>query len=97
MPSSDKEGFPDGCYLCEGRAGTLHHISYVPEKVILVCSHCHGRVHGTGYDGELSFPDLHPKMNRGEWKETRWEGEWIPRPRANQIEWDENGVGEVKR
>lgn len=38
VPSSDEPEYPDGCYLCDGPAGTLHHTSYIPERVILVCS-----------------------------------------------------------
>lgn len=97
MPSSDKLGYPDGCYLCDGRAGMLHHISYVPEKVVLVCPDCHGRVHSQGYDGDPLYPDLTPDISRTEWKEDVWNGEWIPRPEPNQIEWDSENVGTVER
>lgn len=97
MPTSDKDGFPDGCYLCGGPAGMLHHISYIPEKVILTCPSCHGDVHSMNYDREPLHPDLHPDISRGEWKEQVWDGEWIPRPEADQIEWDSDDVGAVER
>lgn len=97
MPNSDNPEYPDGCYLCGRSAGSLHHISYVPEKVVLVCSHCHGEVHSEGYDGEPLYPDLVPGMSRGEWKEEIWNGEWIPRPTTEQIEWGSDGVGTVER
>jgi hypothetical protein len=97
MPTSEQDSFPDGCYLCEGAAGILHHISYVPEEVILLCNHCHNDVHSEGYDGGLRYPNLHPAMSRGEWKDRVWSGDWIPRPQAEQIEWDENDIGMVER
>ena len=97
MPASDKPGMPDGCYLCDRTAGLLHHISYIPEIVILLCSECHGKAHSEDFNGDVLFPELSPGMSRGEWKEEVWSGEWIPRPTSEQIDWDENNVGRVKR
>ena len=97
MPYSDKPGLPDGCYFCDGRAGALHHISYQPENVVLLCSSCHNKVHSNGYDGDPLHPDLTPDVSRSEWKEEVWDGEWIPRPEPDQIEWNSEDVGTVKR
>lgn len=97
MPASDNTDYPDGCYFCDGPAGTLHHISYVPEKVVLMCPNCHGKVHSNGYDGKPLHPDLTPNMSRGEWQESVWDGEWIPRPTPEQITWSEDDVGVVER
>ena len=97
MPTSDNPAFPDGCYLCERNAGTLHHISYHPEIVVLVCSNCHGAVHAEGYDGTPKHPELNPDMSRTEWKREQWNGEDVPRPTAKQIEWTDNSKGVVHR
>jgi hypothetical protein len=97
MPTSDKPGFPDECYLCERAAGSIHHVSYVPEKVVLVCSSCHQKIHSTSYDGSDLYPELTPDMSRGEWQEDYWDGEWIPRPTAEEIDWGADDVGRVER
>lgn len=41
-----------------------HHVSYVPERTIRVCSDCHSKIH---HDEDFR-PDLKPEMSREEWK-----------------------------
>lgn len=96
MPTSDHQNAPDGCYFCDKAAGTLHHISYVPEKVVLMCSHCHGLVHSEGYDGTPLHPELIPDISRGEWEQEAWDNEWVPRPTLEQINWDSDDIGIVQ-
>lgn len=97
MPSSDKDGYPDGCFLCEGPAGTLHHVSYVPEKVILVCSRCHSKIHSERYySGDLIHTELLPDMDRSSWEENHMDG-YIERPEPHQLDWDGENIAEVCR
>jgi len=97
MARSDKSEFPDGCYLCDRTAGILHHISYVPEKVVLVCSDCHGLVHSKGYDGEPRHPELQPEMSRGEWLENHHPRDSAISLSSEQLNWDDDAVGSVDR
>jgi len=43
-----------------------HHTSYVPERTILVCEECHGRIHSDPGFRE----DLTPDRTRSEWRAT---------------------------
>ncbi len=97
MASSDKDGYPDGCYLCDGPAGTLHHVSYQPEVVVLVCSHCHGVVHSSDYSGQPVHPELAPDMARSEWVARRPDLRGKKRPTLNQIRWYKDNIGVVQR
>lgn len=59
--------FSGQCYVCDRRSDTFqelqlqeHHTSYNPERTVLLCSKCHGRVHHR--DG--FFDDLEPSRSR---------------------------------
>ena len=87
---------PGGCYLCESDGTVLHHISYDPERVILVCQHHHNLVHSNGYDGKPLYPDLQPDMKRREWADEYFEWQKPPSPLKEEIEWEDE-IGAVKR
>lgn len=78
MPTTDQPEFPDGCFLCDRAAGLLHHVSYEPEIVVLLCSECHGKVHSMGYDGTPRHPELHPDGSRKQWEQENWGGNKAP-------------------
>lgn len=49
------------CELCgENRAGASHHVSYLFDITIRVCSECHGRIH----DSTEKYEEYQPAMPR---------------------------------
>lgn len=98
MPATDRDGMPDGCFLCDGRAGSLHHISYEPEKVVLVCSTCHQRIHkGHDYNGDKLHPDLLPDLARPDWEEEHLGVGYVPPIDDDEITWNDEDIGVVNR
>jgi len=57
IPESDK------CELCgEQKGGTTHHVSYVYNVTIDVCSQCHNRIHDT----TDKYSEYQPRYSRSE-------------------------------
>lgn len=55
------KSMPWSCQLC-GATGKLvnHHISYIPERILVVCPKCHSKIHAI-------YPDICPKIKRSDW------------------------------
>jgi hypothetical protein len=95
MATSDREGWPNGCYKCGGPAGSLHHVSYKPERVVLVCGRCHQEIHKhRDYGGDMVYDHLLPDVGRQEWEAEVGD---MDRPDLEQITWTDDGVGVVER
>lgn len=53
------------CELCGyDKKVVNHHISYIPERILVVCPSCHTKLHGNYYGGN---PELCPKEKRSDW------------------------------
>jgi hypothetical protein len=45
------------CAICDLKADVPHHLSYVPEVTIPVCTNCHDLIHGTSHINGLYVLD----------------------------------------
>jgi hypothetical protein len=98
MARSDRDGWPDGCFKCRRQAGILHHISYEPERVVLVCTGCHNKIHSTkAADGSKRYDHLLPELDCENWLERNGYNKNDHVPEKAQIIWSENNVGVTTR
>ena len=42
---SRKEALGSSCLVCGNQGEIKHHLSYIPEYIIMVCRKCHGKIH----------------------------------------------------